>query len=434
MTHVDIVVKVLCGTIILSIVSAQFPTPFYPRKVWWTKRVTREFYTAGRLSTRQMKYAAETGFKSIVSLINTDTSGRFGEEYLPGTGESRHLAEKVLGVKFHATPTDLDWWTVDALKEFSAVTKGLPKPILVFCNDTYVSTLTVLIHVSKTETPSGKDTANHIFRLGRAMGHEYETDDRVTSLVSTITGQRLDEKAAKPSGDLPDWKKYWPAKYVSSTFFDAGQIWRSHIPRIREAGFKAVVNMRRGLTLPDSDTPSQEEVTLINIPDGTETYFKGERQFILRLLETQKDPNKTTDYIYPGSPWTVELQNDEEFGDKVGYNEEIERSAFEEAGIRYYHISAPYPCGQECVEIFHANKDRLVDIARQHGPVLMHCTIGYRTGFFSLLMEAYMSCRDFDWLIGQAHVIGYDFDSEYTKSDYVALRDALAAPRHHCQL
>ncbi|XP_077997766.1 uncharacterized protein LOC144450893 [Glandiceps talaboti] len=417
----------------VSMISAQFSSPVYPTKIWWTKRVTREFYTAGRLSSRQMKYAAETGFKSIVSLINTDAPGRFGEEYLPDTGEARHLAEQVLRVKFYATPSDLNWWTVDALEEFSAVTKGLPKPILVFCNDTYVSTLAVLIHVSKTETPSGKDAANYIFRLGRAMGHEYETDDRVTSLVSTITGQRLDEKAAEPSGDLPDWKKYWPAKYVSSTFFDAGQIWRSHIPRIKEAGFKAVVNMRKGLTMPNS-APSQEEVTLINVQDDTGSYAKGGRQFILRLLETQKDPNKTTDYIYPGSPWTVELQNDEEFGDKVGYNVNLEKVEVEKAGLKYYHIPAPVPCAQGCLDIFHANKERLMEIAKQHGPVLMHCTLGYRTGFFSLLMEAYTSCRDFDWLVDQAHVIGYDFDPESTPFDYAALKEAVASPRPHCPL
>jgi len=41
-----------------------FPSP----KTWWTKQITRQVYAAGRLTGRQIKYAADAGFRTLVSL------------------------------------------------------------------------------------------------------------------------------------------------------------------------------------------------------------------------------------------------------------------------------------------------------------------------------------------------------------------------------
>lgn len=59
------------------------------RKTWWAKRVvTDDFYTAGRLSDRQIKYASESGFRSVVSLMyyESEASG------LPSSEQARVIA------------------------------------------------------------------------------------------------------------------------------------------------------------------------------------------------------------------------------------------------------------------------------------------------------------------------------------------------------
>ncbi|XP_070570275.1 uncharacterized protein [Ptychodera flava] len=423
---------------ICPVTIAQFPTPFNPSKVWWTKRITADFFTAGRLSERQIKYAAETGFKSIISVFDISAPAWLGHEYLPSNREIREMTNYTLRLKYEVLSVDVaqNYLTLDNVDKFAAVVKGLPKPVLVFCNDTYTSSLTVLLHLARSKKLAPKDgeQSKEFYRIGNAMGYQFDSDAHVVSLVSKATREPPVAIVTKSPSELAKWREYWPAKFVSPTFFDAGQVWRSHIPMIKSAGFGAVINMRQGKTSIISGQPSQEEVTLLNIPAGTQTYFKGNRQFILRLLETRIDPNKSNGYISPNSPWNVELQNENEFGDEIGYNAELERQAFREAGIPYYHIPAPYPCGSDGVRIFHEFRDRIAEIATQHRPpILMHCTIGYRTGFFSLLMEAYVSCRDYDWLMGQAHIMGYDFDSDYTQSDDVALQQSLQLPRPHCE-
>ncbi|XP_070570278.1 uncharacterized protein [Ptychodera flava] len=428
-----VLILVCCANTPITL--AQFATPYNPPKVWWTKRITPDFFTAGRLSERQIKYAAEAGFKSIVSVFDTNAPAWIGHEYLPSTSEIQQMANDLVKVRFHVLDVVDDKLDLKSIDEFANVEEGLPKPVLVFCNDTYTSTFIVLLHLARSKKLAPKDgeQSKEFYRIGNAMGHQFDSDASVVHLVSTATGESPVSIVTKSPGELAKWREYWPAKFVSPTFFDAGQVWRSHIPMIKSAGFGAVINMRQGKTSIISGQPSQEEVTLLNIPAGTQPYFKGNRQFILRLLETRIDPNKSKGYISPNSPWNVELQNENEFGDEVGYNEELERQAFREAGIPYYHIPAPYPCGTDCIRIFHTQRDKIAEIAKQYGRVLMHCKIGYRTGFFSLLMEAYVSCRDYDWLMGQAHIMGYDFDSDYTRSDDVALQQSLQLPRPQCE-
>lgn len=68
-----------------------------PTKAWWGKEITSDVYVAGRLSERQIKYAAEAGFKSIMSLFpyGDDEGYNFGGEYLPTTREAERVAEMV---------------------------------------------------------------------------------------------------------------------------------------------------------------------------------------------------------------------------------------------------------------------------------------------------------------------------------------------------
>ena len=68
-----------------------------------------------------------------------------------------------------------------------------------------------------------------------------------------------------------DWYTfYWLAKPVHRHYFVAGQIERGDWKTIQDAGFKTLINSRRGKVT--SGQGSQEEVTLLNIKDKTGTY------------------------------------------------------------------------------------------------------------------------------------------------------------------
>lgn len=70
-------------------------------KLWWAKQVTPEYYVAGRLSRRQLQYAAEGGFKSVVSLFTyeNDKDCCLGMDYLPETSKMATIA-KESGLQF----------------------------------------------------------------------------------------------------------------------------------------------------------------------------------------------------------------------------------------------------------------------------------------------------------------------------------------------
>ena len=59
-----------------------------PKKLWWLKEITPDFHMAGRLTDRQIKYIADGGFKSIISLFTDKEAGRFGGEHLPTSEEA----------------------------------------------------------------------------------------------------------------------------------------------------------------------------------------------------------------------------------------------------------------------------------------------------------------------------------------------------------
>lgn len=140
--------------------------------------------------------------------------------------------------------------------------------------------------------------------------------------------------------NLPkQWLNYWQAIPVYKNWFVAGQILESHIPRIMDAGFKSVVNLRSGTT--HKGKPAQEKVTLMNIADNSKTYGDenlGPRQSIEVLKQKIINPLKENSYVSPNSSHNFATSNPEEFGDLVGYNEELEKFAFRKAGFPYYHL------------------------------------------------------------------------------------------------
>ncbi|XP_006820173.1 uncharacterized protein LOC102805735 [Saccoglossus kowalevskii] len=398
-------------------------------KTWWSKQITTDYYTAGRLSTRQVKYAGEVGFKSLFAVVNHTTPGHMGTEALPITSKIKTTALQFAEVDFDILPMS-NWRSMNAVLYFNEMAQTMTKPLLVYCTAAYSSTAIVLLnllYMTKQDPRfEPKVHADDFFRIARVHGFDFDMDVELIELVSHITGETPIKLRPKPNNKLANWGTYWHSKFVSSDWFAAGQMREGHLPAIIDAGFNAVINIRRGLTQPPLNIPSQEEVTLLNIEDFTGTYKRGGRQNVTRLLETRLDPDKPNKYITPTSEINYELRNEGEFGDDIGYNEEIERDTYAEINISYFHL----PVAHTTADLFYQYLDAF-RIAAEMGHVLVHCRSGYRAAVWTLLAEGYFNCRSSDWALKQAGIMGYHFTRD--SDTYGVFTEVLDSDREECR-
>ncbi|XP_070570808.1 uncharacterized protein [Ptychodera flava] len=427
-TMVCIIVAVIIGIYLTSpesqVQGSSFPSP----KAWWTKRISDDFHTAGRLSDREIKYASEAGFKSIISLFNfTEGSQANAGRNLPSSAESRVIAG-LAAIPMEVLSTDpVNFDNLDDFMIFKTTAAALPRPTLVAGVNSYVSTLfTVLYLVSQSEMnpdASPAYTIDDVFSIGQAFGHDYTTQsilDFIAQAIGESTRIGVHSITSIPSTR----QQYWHAKPVTADWFVAGQIYSKHMPLMEAAGFKSIINVRRGVTVKPQGTPSQEEVTLLNIIDRTGTYANGGRQSTARLLESRIDPNKPNNYISPTSTVNYESTNPGEFGDEIGYNETMESEYINgNTDFMYYHlpVGGQYKYNLETFIVF----KEVFKEALTHGPVLVHCRTGYRASLFTLAVAGYLNCKDSSWAIETAHRLGYHFTEQNTPAEYKLFKDAL---------
>ena len=67
------------------------------------------------------------------------------------------------------------------------------------------------------------------------------------------------------------YKHYWPAKFMSDACFISGMLQNYELTLMINAGFKTLMNLRKGKEYNGQRT--QEEVVLLNIKDKTGTYI-----------------------------------------------------------------------------------------------------------------------------------------------------------------
>lgn len=315
-----------------------------PSKVWWAKEITPDFHVAGRLTERQIKYASEAGFRSILSLFmyETDDYGSFGGEYLPTTAEawaSAHLA----GLQYVALiEGNADWGSVDTIQKFAEVLPALRRPILMHCDRGYTITFVTLMHMANqtryNSSYEPKIYSEQFYKITAAMGLDFTHDD-LKEVVANVTGEELVQNPPKHNCEPEEWLDFWLAHPVSNNWYVSGQIRQCDIKVLEATGFKAVVNMRLGLT--DGEKPSQERVTLLNVRDGPTTYGNNTilpRQDLKTLESNKINSHLSSDYISEKSKINYEAENPGEFGDDIGYNEPMEAELVKQSSIKYYHI------------------------------------------------------------------------------------------------
>ncbi|KAL3852753.1 hypothetical protein ACJMK2_016370 [Sinanodonta woodiana] len=380
------------------------------KKVWWAKEITPDFHIAGRLTSRQIKYTAEAGFKSVLSLYTYDDAGSFGGEHLPTSAEA-WVASHQAGLQYIALlgPWDNDA-SVEAVHKFSDALTHLKRPILLHCNRGYSITFVTLMYMANQSrydpTYEPKINSERFYRIAASMGLDFTADD-MRQVVSNITGEPVVDNPPKPDCEPKEWRDFWLAHPVYRNWYTAGQIRKTNIKVLEDTGFKAIVNMRMGVT--DNGIPSQEAVTLLNIKDGTSTYgdgLIGPRQNDEILKTLRLDPNKSNDYVSEKSKVNYESRNPGEFGDDIGYNETLERLAVEASSLKYYHL--PFSSdGKFSADAFSLMKDKLLE-AGQQGPVLLHCASATRVAYVGVLAAALQHNKDFSWALKRIRELGFE--------------------------
>lgn len=393
-----------------------------PAKLWWAKEITPDFHVAGRLTDRQIKYAAEGGFRSIVSLFTyeTDDAGSFGGEYLPTSAEAwavSHLG----GLQYVALlGQGDDWASVDAVQKLAAVLPMLNRPILLHCDRGYTITFVTLMYMAN-QTRYNPDYepkiySDNFYRITAAMGLDF-TDPDVKAVVANITGEEIVENPPRHNCEPDEWLDFWLAHPISRLWFAAGQIRQCDIKMLEAVGFKVVINMRLGNK--NNGKPSQEPVTLLNVRDGIPTYGNETtppRQDLNTLEKTKIHRHQSTEYVGHKSKLNFEIENPSEFGDDIGYNEENERKLFEKSSLKYYHIPVA-PDTNYTAEMFKEVKDILLE-AGQQGPVLLHCGDGRRVVYFGVLAAAITEGKDLKWALKRTKELGFEVSPELSPDVY----------------
>ncbi len=312
------------------------------RKAWWSRLVTPDLYTAGRLTESQVKYASEAGFNSLVSLVTHLDSGSIGEERIPTTEEEEDIATRLSGMYFRTVigeDEDLVYTDREAIERLTAILNEAPKPVLFHCVSSYRATFAALSYLANQTVYDPEFDpqvdSEEFYRLAASHGFQYDSvAERET--VALITGEPVVENPPAPDVTVPNWySTYWHLKPVVKNWYIAGQIRSNYVPQFSGV-FDTVINTRLQRTTPPDDEPSQEEVTLLNIKDNTGTYEDGGRQSEERLLETRIDPNKPNEYVDPESDVNYASRNFLEFEDDIGYDEVSEQQTLGSAGVDYY--------------------------------------------------------------------------------------------------
>ena len=235
-----------------------------PRKIWFARKVTDDYFVSGRPNLREIKYASESGVKTIVSVFPYDT--RQGEDagiYLPSTEEARSLSSS-LGIT-HETilaPGDSDWQSVSAVARLRDIVRTAPKPVLVHCDVSFASSFILLSHFfNVTHHGDVRDgelalTGNDVFERAATYGFSFGE----TNLTYVLRELSRDESAKYyTTGALvsfPMWfMGYWPVKPVTNNWYISGQIQRHHLPIINASWDK--IESKNGVVYP--------KITIINV-------------------------------------------------------------------------------------------------------------------------------------------------------------------------
>lgn len=222
--------------------SKNFPTP----KTWWAKRISSDLYTAGRLTERQIKYAADVGFGTIISLVDFTDSYNMEADRVLSTTHSKDFVEKVVGMTYEVlVQSDAEVPTKAAVDRLTVLMAKVPKPVVLHCVAGLKSSVIALLYLHQTIGLSSRE----IYSRGAQLGYPFASKIKYVDLITAITGEPLMADPPMPDGTLHDWMHdYWLIKPVYKNWYITGQIQSNYVSDLASMGIDIVINCRQRAT------------------------------------------------------------------------------------------------------------------------------------------------------------------------------------------
>mmetsp|Transcript_11137 Transcript_11137/g.18190 ORF Transcript_11137/g.18190 Transcript_11137/m.18190 type:complete len:387 (-) Transcript_11137:945-2105(-) len=329
------------------------------------KRLAPSIYTGGKLTERQVEYLAEAGFKSILITLPQDEpldsfNGMAGP--FPSSAQEAEIAAK-LGMTAVAMETQM---TVESAMAVSDAILAMQKPIYVHCGVGWGASLFAELHLFRT----GVTPAEEVFTNSLTLGWDYQANADAVALVNAFTQINPPATVQDPILELTlaegedSYKSYyWSHRVGNDSWYNIGQVLESHVDTIAAAGYKTVISFR-------------------NNGEATQ--------------RTSSDP--ATGAVDNG-----------EFSDADGnYNVTAEQEAFTAVGVQFLNLPVTGDMAWSAEQLALYTPQMLQAAAR--GPVLAHCTSGYRSSAYVTAFLAQQQNLCTTWALTQARRVGYSFD------------------------
>ena len=216
-----------------------FPSP----KIWWAKRISSDLYTAGRLTERQIKYAADAGFRTIVSLFTFNDNYMIGDDRMLKTTASRDVAERLAGITFEVVvKSRAEVAKMETVRKFASIMSRAAKPVLLNCATANRASFMALTYLGYTKQMNSL----HIYNYGSRLGYDFASNVPFRNLISNVTGEPPLTNPPKPDVTIPAWnKKYWLMKPVYRNWYVAGQIQSNYVSHLASLGLNVIINCRQ---------------------------------------------------------------------------------------------------------------------------------------------------------------------------------------------
>lgn len=349
----------------LNTMSASFQWETLNSYDYFTKRISQNIFAGGWLTTRDISYLSEAGFKSIISTTRFDEgadeyNGMSGD--YPSSMEEVELA-KSLGMSAKFFSSEL---TVESVNAISAAIFSMPKPLYIHCHVGWGASLFAELHLYQ----SGSLDADEIYNSALTLGWDYQSNSDAVTLINAVTGLNSAVVAPSIEQTLSDgedsYKSYYWSHRVSEAdemWYNAGQPLDTQVETIAAAGYASVVSFRS---------------------DGEAT------------TRISSDPAEGP------------IDN-HEFSDSSGnYNVTMERDAFAAAGVRFYNLPVTGDDAWSSATL--AKYAPTLTEAASFGPVLAHCRVGHRSSAYVVAYLAQQKGECTPWALQQARKLGFSFD------------------------
>ena len=232
----------------------EFNPAFSSKKLWFARRLNEGVYVAGQLTPRHIKYAADSGIKSIVTIFDHEGTGEGNATYKLSTDKEEDLV-KLTGMKFFRIlgPDNYhDWQKEAAVERMKDVYPKVELPAIFHCERGVAVTMHILLYYAKEYQLLSKAVPKidneRFFELGRIHGLDFAGlfFNLVRNTTEKIFGELKPPSAVSPFVSVPTWFNYWQCHPISGNWFMAGQIASDDLPVIK-ATFPTVLNIRQGL-------------------------------------------------------------------------------------------------------------------------------------------------------------------------------------------